>query len=118
MDLREELKGTLDSVFFDLGIHSHWKHRRDDVGDEYVLYCIISTPYTEFANNKPIMQEQNVDINYYALNGTFNNSHIELVKSVMYQNGWTLVNGETDIPFTEKTIEDGINMEFSREVTV
>ncbi|WMJ23458.1 hypothetical protein RBG61_01970 [Paludicola sp. MB14-C6] len=118
MRLKDELQLTLDDVLFDLGIHSHWKRRRDSIGTEYVVYQIISTPNREFANNMPIRREENVDINYYAESKSFNYDRIELIKDAMFQKGWVLSNGEQDIETLERTLEDGINMEFTREVTM
>lgn len=113
-ELAKELQTTLDEFFYDLGIHSHHNKRKDDIGNEYIVYNIVSMPFIEYANNKPILQEQNVDVNYYAMNDSYNASRINLIQSAMFENGWKLTTGETFIYGLPDDLK-GITMEFTRE---
>lgn len=113
-ELVEELQTTLDEIFYDLGIHSHHNKRKDDIGNEYIIYNIVSMPFIEYANNEPILQEQNVDVNYYATDDSYKSSRITEIKSAMFENGWKLTTGETFIYGLPDNV-DGITMEFTRE---
>lgn len=119
MDIRTEVQGILDEVFYPLGVHAYWQRKTDDSdGEPYFVYSVVTTPSAEYANDRILIRRYNVEILYYASSEAFDYSLVERCQQAMFAHGYTLPVGEIDLGFLPGKDMRGIAMEFTTERVV
>ena len=116
MEIKDEIQQILDSLLYPLGIHSHFNKRGDNVGDEYVIYNFVSSKYTDYANNQPILQRYNIDVKYYATKESFQMDRVDSIISAMNIAGMKIFEPLMPLVDDDKTV--GIVVEFAKEQVV
>ena len=68
-DVREMIQSTLDAALVGTNVYVFWQRRVEILStpnpDEYVIYTLGGDYDREFADNEPLIKEQDITIKYY-----------------------------------------------------
>lgn len=118
MEINGELQLILDTALSPFNIRCYNKKRGDSSGKEYVIYDVVSAPYTGYANNLPTLRRYNVDVKYYATKKSFKHERLKVIGNVMRENGWLVSAPDMEIPTLEETELVGYAIEFNKELVI
>lgn len=129
MNVRTTIQTISDSVLLPYGVLTHHIRRvevdkvagRPDVKvnkDEYVVFRVVSSPQRSFGDGNPLLKRHYIDVNYYYSYDKTDPRYAdaskrlkELIKEILKDKHFRLVNNESDIPNAGDNPYRGLNAE-------
>lgn len=118
MEISNELQKILAEALKPFNIRCYESKRGDSSGKEYVIYDVVSSNYTTFADDIPTLRRYYADVKYFADKKSFKHDRLAAIEKAMREKGWLVSIPDTKIPTIEDNQPIGYLIEFNKDMVI